>query len=67
MDPVVAEAFAAAAGRIAAAGAVLGRIEPPGYEYGKSRRAGLLISEVETSEIHAAKLADNPEGFSKLF
>jgi aspartyl-tRNA(Asn)/glutamyl-tRNA(Gln) amidotransferase subunit A len=46
---------------------VLGRIEPPGYEYGRSRRAGLLISEVEASQIHAAKLADDPEGFSKLF
>lgn len=67
VDPAVAEAFAAAAGRIAAAGAVLGRIQPPGYEYGKSRRAGLLISEVEASEIHAAKLSDDPEGFSKLF
>lgn len=67
IDPVVASAFAAGAGQITSAGGVLEQIEPPGYEYGKSRRAGLLVSEVEASEIHAARLAVDPEGFSRFF
>ena len=37
------------------------------YAYGKSRRAGLILSEVEGYTVHAKRLSDTPEGFSDFF
>lgn len=65
--PGVASAFARACERLEAEGARLVASAPPGYEYGRARRAGLLISEVEATEIHAERLAADPEGFSEGF
>lgn len=67
IDPAVAEGFAAAVARIEAAGALADHEDPPGYQYGRSRRSGLLVSEVEANTVHAAKLSLDPEGFSPLF
>ena len=64
----VAAAFQDAMGQISDAGATLTRdVSPPVYAYGKSRRAGLLISEVEGHGVHADEMAANPEGFSEEF
>jgi aspartyl-tRNA(Asn)/glutamyl-tRNA(Gln) amidotransferase subunit A len=43
------------------------QIEPPLYEYGASRRRGLLVSEREGALIHRERLRTAPEGFSKGF
>jgi len=37
------------------------------YAFGKSRRAGLILSEVEGYAVHADRLASAPEGFSDFF
>ena len=37
------------------------------YAFGKSRRAGLILSEVEGYAVHAGKLDGNPSGFSDFF
>ena len=37
------------------------------YAYGKSRRAGLILSEVEGYAVHAKRLSASPEGFSDFF
>jgi len=37
------------------------------YAFGKSRRAGLVLSEVEGYAFHADKLSSSPEGFSSFF
>ena len=67
VDAAVEDGFAVAISKLEAAGIEASAVEPPGYLYGRSRRAGLLISEIEASEIHAAKLSGDPEGFSKFF
>lgn len=67
VDAAVEDGFATATAKIEAAGAAMEPADPFGYCYGMSRRAGLLVSEVEAHEIHAEKLAEAPEGFTKLF
>jgi len=37
------------------------------YTFGKSRRAGLILSEVEGYAVHSDKMAEAPEGFSDFF
>lgn len=37
------------------------------YAYGKSRRAGLILSEVEGYQAHERRLKNHPEGFSDFF
>ncbi|MEP3890249.1 MAG: amidase [Hellea sp.] len=37
------------------------------YKFGASRRAGLILSEVEGYAVHAERLAETPEHFSKFF
>ncbi|MGB3457373.1 MAG: amidase [Litorimonas sp.] len=37
------------------------------YAYGKSRRAGLILSEVEGHAAHAKRLKSKPDGFSDFF
>lgn len=67
IESAVEDGFAVAVAKIEAAGALADYEEPFGYQYGRSRRSGLLISEVEAHEIHAARLASDPEGFSPIF
>ncbi len=67
IEAAVEDGFAVAAAKIEAAGAEADLAEPSGYFYGVSRRAGLLIAEVEASDIHAVRLRVQPEGFSPLF
>ena len=67
LTPEVETGFAAACSSLAAAGALLHDFDPPLYAYGRSRRAGLLVSEVEASAIHAQKLIEDPGGFSETF
>jgi len=61
-EPDIAKAFAAFTDRRSLPTTHLG-----GYAYGRSRRAGLILSEVEGYRIHAAKLEQTPEGFSPFF
>ena len=37
------------------------------YAFGKSRRAGLILSEVEGYAVHADRLDESPKGFSNFF
>lgn len=67
VQDVVESGFSDAVSRLKEAGVEATEFEPPGYLYGRSRRAGLLISEVEASEIHAEKLGSDPDGFSPFF
>ena len=64
MTSAVEAGFNAAVQAIADAGAELVQdVVPPVYDYGKSRRAGLLISEVEAMDVHGATIAQDPESF----
>ncbi|WP_370172810.1 MULTISPECIES: amidase [Hyphomonas] len=66
-DPV-SEAFERFIGLLASeAGLEPEKVAPPEYAYGKSRRAGLLISEVEAFSVHKEQLQSNPEGFTPSF
>ncbi len=38
-----------------------------GYDFGRQRRAGLLISEVEAAHYHSARYEKDPDGFSEPF
>lgn len=68
VEAPVATSFAQAVDRIEQAGAqLLQQVSPPDYAYGKSRRAGLLISEVEGHGVHKARLDADPDGFSEGF
>lgn len=67
LTDAVKSGFHKAMEQIRQAGAKLTDVEPPDYDYGGSRRAGLLISEDEGAAIHAAKLAENPDGFGEEF
>lgn len=67
LSPAVSDGFEAVAAALENAGANLSRIEPPAYDYGKARRAGLLISEAEGAEIHDDARGADPAGFSDTF
>jgi aspartyl-tRNA(Asn)/glutamyl-tRNA(Gln) amidotransferase subunit A len=68
MTSVVRDGFDRACRALSDAGANLGAaIEPYGYAYGHSRRAGLLVSEVEAHAIHSDRLKQDPDGFSPGF
>jgi aspartyl-tRNA(Asn)/glutamyl-tRNA(Gln) amidotransferase subunit A len=68
MTSGVQEGFDRACDSLAAAGAnLVAVIEPPAYAYGRSRRAGLLVSEVEAHAIHSDRLKQDPDGFSPGF
>ncbi len=64
-DPEVMAAFETALARLDAAGARIVDVRPEHYAYGQSRRAGLLVSEIEALHIHGPQLQKNPEGFSE--
>ncbi len=54
--------------RIKEKGATVTEFNPPEYKYSKSRRAGLLISEIEASTVHGISLEKPiPDGFSREF
>jgi aspartyl-tRNA(Asn)/glutamyl-tRNA(Gln) amidotransferase subunit A len=38
-----------------------------GYDFGKTRRAGLVVAEVDAARVHADMLARDPNGFSEGF
>lgn len=63
--PDVMATFETALARLDAAGARIVDVRPKHYAYGKSRRAGLLISEIEALHVHGAQLQKTPEGFSQ--
>lgn len=68
VDSGVMAAFEDALDRMAKIhGARIVDIELPGYDFGASRRAGLLIAEREGAAIHADALANEPDGFSPDF
>ncbi len=60
VEPFIAEEFAKVADGLPTTG--LG-----GYGYGKSRRAGLILSEVEGYAAHEKRLKNKPDGFSDFF
>jgi len=64
-DPDVMAAFETALARLDAAGARIVDVRPEHYAYGQSRRAGLLVSEIEALHIHGPQLQKTPEGFSE--
>ncbi|MBI1263617.1 MAG: amidase [Alphaproteobacteria bacterium] len=64
-DPAIIAAFETALARLDGAGARIVDVRTEHYAYGQSRRAGLLISEIEALHIHGAQLQKNPEGFSE--
>ncbi|MFN7053956.1 amidase [Hyphomonas sp.] len=67
IDPAVKDGFHRALAKLEAAGATTKAFTPPIYASSLSRRAGLLVSEVEAHAIHAERLKQNPDGFSPLF
>lgn len=68
MTEAVAAGFSDASARLAKTGASLKPFTPPRYEYSKSRRAGLVVSEVEGAKEHGVT-ADGPRppGLSDTF
>ncbi len=67
LTPSVQKGFEELQSKLSASAISLKKVSPPVYDYGKSRRAGLLVSEVEAAKIHEEKLKTNPDGFSDLF
>jgi aspartyl-tRNA(Asn)/glutamyl-tRNA(Gln) amidotransferase subunit A len=67
LTPEVERGLQDACAALRSAGVLLGEAEPPAYAYGRSRRAGLLICEVEAGRIHAQRLGEDPAGFSDSF
>ncbi|MFW5660896.1 MAG: amidase [Oceanicaulis sp.] len=63
----VASAWRTALARLENAGAELIEVSPHRYQYGRTRRRGLLISELEGHQVHAEKLKEDPKGFSDHF
>jgi len=68
LTPTVASGFDAALALVADTGANLQAIAPPVYNYSRSRRAGLLVSEIEGAKEHGVT-ADGlrPDGLSDTF
>jgi aspartyl-tRNA(Asn)/glutamyl-tRNA(Gln) amidotransferase subunit A len=68
MTSAVAAGFKNALRSLEGAGVTLiENVEPPAYSYGRSRRAGLLISEVEAMRVHGDMIKAHPDGFSAVF
>ena len=66
-DPAVLAAFDLACARLDNAGAEIVDVHAQAYQYGRSRRRGLLISELEGHQVHAEALKADPDGFSAHF
>ncbi len=68
LTPAVAAGFSAAVARVEAQGVSLRAMAPPIYDYSRSRRAGLLVSEVEGANEHGVTVdGPRPEGLSDTF
>ena len=63
LDPAVAAAYRDFTAKVGPLPGV--RLAP--YAFGRSRRAGLILSEVEGFAVHAERLRSSPEGFSDAF
>jgi aspartyl-tRNA(Asn)/glutamyl-tRNA(Gln) amidotransferase subunit A len=66
-EPAVADGFRSAIMTIEEQAGETRPVTPPLYDHGRSRRAGLLVSEREAAGIHAPMLKDRREGFSEIF
>lgn len=66
-DIEVAAAFERALEQLAKAGATIVDVHAKAYEYGRTRRRGLLISEIEGHHIHADAMEASSAGFSEHF
>lgn len=66
-EPAVLESFSAFLDRLRLAGISLKPIEIPGWNPGKARRAGLLLSEAEGGALFGADLDRGGSGFSDGF
>ncbi len=66
-DAEVLAAFDRACAQLDRAGAEIVDVRPEAYEYGRTRRRGLLVSEIEGHGVHAEGLRDNAKGFSEHF
>ncbi len=60
-------AYDALLGRARASGAEIVDVEIPGWDTGRARRAGLLVSEAEAGSLIGADLDARPEAFSAEF
>ena len=60
-------AFEAALNQLMASGVCCGETDLPGYEPGRARRSGFLISEADAFVAHKQLLIDVPEAFSPEF
>ncbi len=68
LSPLVKAGFADLRVKLEAAGADLLDFHPPIYDYSKSRRAGLLVSEVEGAKVHDVTAnGQRPNGLSETF
>ena len=68
LTPAVATGFAAAIARVEEQGAALRAITPLVYDYSRSRRAGLLVSEIEGAKEHGVTPdGPRPDGLSDTF
>ena len=68
LTPAVAAGLQAVADTLSVTGAALQNFRPPAYEYSRSRRAGLLVSEVEGAKEHGVTAeGDRPDGLSDIF
>lgn len=67
VDADVKNGFAHVVSQLKEAGASIQNVKPPAYLFGKSRRAGLLISESEAQQIHSEMLEQDGAGFTPLF
>ena len=68
LTPADQSGFEAAVAQVRNAGAELKSVSPPRYDYSKSRRAGLLISEGEGAKEHGVtETGPRPNGLSDMF
>lgn len=67
VHPDIARGFAAALDVLRALGATIRDVAIPRYDFGKARRAGLLITEAEGAVIHADDLAHRADRLSPEF
>lgn len=65
--PEIADGFERAVALLADLGAEITSVRLEGHDYGRLRRAGLIISEVEGAVVHADDLANRPEHLSEAF
>ena len=68
LTPAIAAGFSEAIANVEGQGASLRAIAPPVYDYSRSRRAGLVVSEVEGAKEHGVTAnGRRPDGLSDTF